>query len=113
MTDDLLVVAFEAHHPAANRHRRYEVAVGRDLLGDWTVTIRYGRIGQDGQEKRYAAATAEPVRAVLRTHLLRRLSAPRRIGCAYRLVTCVSIPGFELTDWFLGDLIGRFPIATG
>ena len=71
--DDLLLVAFEAHHPARNHHRRYDVVVGRDLFGDWTVTIRYGRIGQGGQERRYSAATAEAGRALVRAHLLRRL----------------------------------------
>jgi predicted DNA-binding WGR domain protein len=48
--EDLLTVAFEAHHPERNRHRWYEVAVGRDLLENWTVTIRYGRTGQGGQK---------------------------------------------------------------
>ena len=44
--DNLLTVAFEAHHAEKNHHRRYEVTVGRDLLDDWTVAVRYGRIGQ-------------------------------------------------------------------
>ncbi len=32
--DNLLTLAFEAHHPERNHHRRYEVSVGRDLLED-------------------------------------------------------------------------------
>jgi hypothetical protein len=35
--------ALEAHHAEGNHHRRYEATIGRDLFGDWTVTIRYGR----------------------------------------------------------------------
>lgn len=38
--DNLLTVAFEAHHAERNHHRRYEVRIGRDLLDDWTVAIR-------------------------------------------------------------------------
>lgn len=52
--DNLLTVAFEAHHPERNHHRRYEVRVGRDLFDDWTVTIRYGRVGRADR----SAATA-------------------------------------------------------
>ena len=35
--------ALEAHHAERNHHRRYEATLGRDLFGDWSVTIRYGR----------------------------------------------------------------------
>lgn len=37
--DNLLRVAFEAHHSFRNHHRRYEITVGRDLLDDWIVSI--------------------------------------------------------------------------
>ncbi|HEX4611576.1 MAG TPA: WGR domain-containing protein [Urbifossiella sp.] len=107
--DGWLAVAFEAHSPERNHHRRYEVAVGRDLLGDWTVTIRYGRTGQGGQERRYAAATAAALRAVIHIHLLRRLSAPRRIGCVYRLVSCTAGAGLDPADWLPADVMARFP----
>jgi hypothetical protein len=43
--DNLLTVAFEAHHARKNHHLRYEVTVGRDLFDDFTVTVRYGRRG--------------------------------------------------------------------
>ena len=56
--DNLLTVAFEAH----SRRRITTVAtrsrVGRDLLDDWTVAIRYGRTGQGGQELRFASPQA-------------------------------------------------------
>ena len=35
--------ALESHHAERNHHRRYEATIGRDLFGDWTVTIRYER----------------------------------------------------------------------
>ena len=56
--DNLLTVAFEAHHAAKNHHRRYEVTIGRDLFDDWTVAVRSGRIGRRGQERHYSLAEA-------------------------------------------------------
>jgi len=35
--------ALESHRAERNHHRRYETTIGRDLLGDWTVTLRYER----------------------------------------------------------------------
>src|SRR5262249_44101077 len=101
--DNLLSVAFEAHHQEKNHHRRYEVVFGRDLLDAWTVAIRSGRTGQLGTERRYASPEAEEMRAVIRDRLRRRLSAPRRIGCAYRLTGYSSVPGFDAALWLPGD----------
>ena len=50
--------------------------MGRDLLDDWTVAIRYGRAGQAGREIRYAGSREEAMRAIIRDRLRRRLSAP-------------------------------------
>src|SRR5687768_7054126 len=97
--ENLLTVAFEAHNQERNHHRRYEVKVGRDLLGDWTVAIRYGRTGQAGRQIRYAAAEADALRDVIRVRLQRRLTALRRIGCLYRQVTLDSAPGFDALTW--------------
>ncbi len=106
--DNLLTVAFEAHHPEKNHHRCYQVTVGRDLLDDWTVAIRYGRAGQGGQEKRFASPEAEEVRAIIRDRLRRRLSAPKRIGCPYRLTTLSMAPGFNTSAWLPGEIMARF-----
>jgi len=76
--------------------------VGRDLLDDWTVAVRFGRIGQGGQERRYASPEPELMRRVIRDRLRRRLSAPRRIGCPYRLASFSSAPGFDAADWLPG-----------
>src|SRR5262249_11981470 len=80
--NNLLTVGFEAHHAELNHHRRYEITVGRDLIGDWTVCIRYGRIGQ---VRRFAGPHDGDTKAVVRDRLRRRLSAPKRIECAYRM----------------------------
>lgn len=106
--DNLLTAAFEAHNPEKNHHRRYQVTVGRDLLDDWTVAIRYGRAGQGGHEKRFASPKAELVRAIIRDRLRRRLSAPKRIGCPYRLTMLSMAPGFDPSAWLPGDIMARF-----
>jgi predicted DNA-binding WGR domain protein len=106
--DSLLVLAFEAHHVGRNHHRRYEVRIGRDLLDDWTVTIRYGRVGQHGQERRYGSPNPEALRAILRDRLRRRLSAPKRIGCPYRLAAVSKAPGFDTAGWLPADVLERF-----
>jgi predicted DNA-binding WGR domain protein len=105
---NLLTFAFEAHNQEKNYHRRYEVALGRDLLDDWTVSIRFGRCGRAGQELRYAASEPEAIRAIIRDRLHRRLTAPKRIGCPYRLATFSAAPGFDASAWLPGDVMARF-----
>jgi hypothetical protein len=51
---------------------------------------------------------ADALRVMIRSHLLRRLSAPRRIGCAYRLVSCTAAAGVDPADWLPTDLMARF-----
>jgi hypothetical protein len=106
--DNLLTIAFEAHNPRKNHHRRYQLTLGRDLLDDWTVAIRYGRTGQAGREIRYAAAEAKEVQAIVRDRLRRRLSAPKRIGCPYRLSAYSVAPGFDAASWLPGEVMAGF-----
>jgi predicted DNA-binding WGR domain protein len=106
--DNLLSLAFEAHSVENNHHRHYAVTLGRDLLDDWTVAIRYGRTGQAGQERRYAAAEPDEIRAIIRDRLRRRLSAPKRIGCAYHLSAFSAAPSFDAAAWLPGDVMARF-----
>ena len=106
--DNLLTIALEAHHAEKNHHRHYQVAIGRDLLDDWTVTIRYGRTGHAGRELRYADPKADAMRAVIRDRRHRRLSAPKRIGCPYRLAALSSTPGFDIASWLPREVMARF-----
>ena len=106
--DNLLSVAFEAHHQEKNHHRRYVVVIGRDMLSAWTVAIHFGRTGQAGTERRYASSQADEMQAVIRDRLRRRLSAPRRIGCPYRLAAYSAAPGFDANSWLPGDIMARF-----
>src|SRR5271166_5260760 len=98
--DNLLTVAFEAHNAEKNHHRRYQLTVGRDLLDDWTVAIRYGRTGKGGQEKRFASPKPEEMRAVIRDRLRRRLTA------------LSSAPGFDASSWLPGEVMARFFLTT-
>ena len=111
--DNLLTVAFEAHHAEKNHHRRYQITVGRDLLDDWTVSIRYGRIGQDGQHKRFASPKAEEMRRVIGERLRRRLSATKRIGCHYRLTRLDMAEGFDSAAWLPSEMMAGFFRAGG
>jgi predicted DNA-binding WGR domain protein len=106
--DNLLTIAFEAHHQEKNHHRRYQVTVGSDLLDGWTVAICYGRTGHAGREIRYTAAEADAMRAIIRDRLRRRLSAPKRIGCPYRLAAFSAAPGFDASAWLPGEVMARF-----
>lgn len=82
---ELFLIGLEAHSSELNHHRRYELSVCRDLLEHWSVTIRYGRAGSPLRELRFGLPDADAARSVVRERLRRRLSAPRRIGCSYRL----------------------------
>jgi predicted DNA-binding WGR domain protein len=106
--DNLLTIEFEAHCDERNHHRRYEIVLGRDLLDEWTVSIRYGRTGRSGQEQRFGCPKAEEARMIIRDRLRRRLSARRRIGCPYRLTRLSAAPGFDSSAWLPGELVARF-----
>lgn len=109
--DNLLTVVFEAHSAHLNHHRRYAITVGRDLLDDWTISIRYGRIGQVGQELRLAHHDADAMRMIVRDRLRRRLSAPQRIGCAYRLMKLDVAIGFDGGQWLPAHVMEKFLIS--
>lgn len=106
--DDLLVATFEAHNPERNHHRWYRVRVGKDLFGDWTVCFGYGRVGQAGQTRRYASNNPDDLLAVIRACIVRRRSAPTRLGCGYRLVHCEAVVGIDPRDWLPAYLMAVF-----
>jgi hypothetical protein len=45
------------------------------------------------------------MRAVVRDHLRRRLSAPKRIGTPYRLVALHTAPDFDTAAWVNDDVM--------
>ena len=48
-----------------------------------------------GREIRFIAAEAKEMQAIIRNRLRRCLSAPKRIGCPYRLAAFSAAPGFD------------------
>lgn len=80
----LFACDLEARLPASNLARAYHVVVFRDLFGMFVVEVTFGRIGTPGRSLRYAVDEIGAVRPRLRQVLRRRLTAPRRLGTAYR-----------------------------
>ncbi|MCP4935559.1 MAG: WGR domain-containing protein [bacterium] len=97
--ENLLHIALEAHNDNTNHHRTYVVALSRDLFDAWVVTIRYGRTGSLGQQRRQPVDSLEQARALVLQHLKRRLSARRRIGCDYRVVEFCGGAEFDPAEW--------------
>lgn len=56
----------------------------------------------------YASTDPAAIRAIIRDRLRRRLSAPRRIGCAYRLASVKLATGFDVESWLPRDILVRF-----
>ena len=106
-----MTLALEAHSDEGNHHRRYEIVLGRDLLDDWTLSVRYGRVGRGGQEQRYASNDMGEIRSIIRDKLRRRLSAPKRIGCPYRLVEVSAAGEMKADAWLPGDLLARLMVG--
>ena len=106
--DNLMTLALEAHSDEGNHHRRYEIVLGCDLLDEWTVSIRYGRVGRVGQEQRYASKDESEIRAIIREKLRRRLSAPKRIGCPYGLVKVSSASETKTDAWLPREVMARY-----
>lgn len=104
---DLLTIALEAHSDELNHHRRYEVSVGRDLLGDWVVTVRYGRVGGPLRELRFGSPDQEEARAIVHDRLRRRLSAPKRIGCGYGIRE-LTVSEVNAGEWVPAAVVAGF-----
>lgn len=72
------------------------------------VSIQFGRIGQGGNELRYTGTNKNALRAIIRERLHRRLSAPKRIGCSYRLTSLNAAPDFDASVWLRDYAIRAF-----
>lgn len=82
---DAFNAVLEAWNPSRNHFRLYRIEAGTDLLGDWLVETTYGRIGTPGRAIRQAVTDEQAARKLVRQHLRRRATAPRRIGVPYRI----------------------------
>jgi hypothetical protein len=100
----VFAIELQAVSPQAQHRRAYEIHVGSDLFGQLVVTIDFGVIGARGQRRVHLVADIAEAQVVVRRALRRRLSAPRRIGVPYRVITChdpgcwLAMMGFQLVD---------------
>lgn len=108
----LLRIVLEAHSDELNRHRRYELTVARDLLGDWLVLILFGRVGFSQRLIQFADPHDCKARRFALSRLRRRLSALSRIGCAYKVTWSEESPEARLIDWVPQGILAGLPPYT-
>ncbi len=65
---------------AANRDRAYELQIDRDLFGEYSVSVRYGRQGSTLRAIRYTATDLAQAGRIAASILRRRITARRRLG---------------------------------
>jgi hypothetical protein len=82
-----------------------ELAPGNDGL----LKGGYGRVGGGYQTQRFAGKDEDQIRTIVRERLRRRRSAPKRIGCAYRVTTFDAVAEFEASAWLPDDSIVFHP----
>lgn len=81
-----IAIGLEAIDRGRNLARRYNVEVSADLFGHHTVDLTYGRIDGWGRTLRLSSPTEAGAVAIVRSRLLRRATAGRRIGAGYQVV---------------------------
>jgi hypothetical protein len=96
-------IALRAENPPANCYRAYDIHIDRDLFALWNITVNWGRIGAAGTAKTITVESLDEAWRILKPMLQRRLTAQRRIGCGYRLVSCCLPDGCKL-----GDVVRKF-----
>ncbi|MEM8936770.1 MAG: WGR domain-containing protein [Pseudomonadota bacterium] len=74
---------FERIQPTKNMYRFYELQVDQDLLGDWVLVRRWGRIGSFGRVAREAYQSRD-----------------NAIGAALTLKSAKEKRGYSVTDKF-------------
>jgi hypothetical protein len=112
----VFAIELRAVSPHGQRRRAYEIHVDQDLFSQLVVAIDFGVIGTHGQRRVHLVTDIAEAQAVVRRALRRRLSAPRRIGVPYRVITChdprcwLAMMGFQLIDGHLAITgIRRWP----
>ncbi|WP_093154519.1 WGR domain-containing protein [Thalassobaculum litoreum] len=76
--------------PEHNRNRVYELEIDRDLFGEITVTKRFGRYGSRLRGFVASARDLEDANRIAAGDLRRRLTARRRLGSAYVLMSAAG-----------------------
>lgn len=106
----LFSLRLEADHDECDRHRVYQLDVERDLLGDVLVIISHGRRGRRLAATHIPVASVLEAQALVRAKIRRRATAPKRIGCSYRITDLAAID--DPAPWFL-DAAAQRRMAAG
>lgn len=83
---DAFSARLEARDPAKGHFRSYRLDAGTDLFGNWTVDIRFGRIGTRGHHIRHVVSDESEAQKLVKQMLRRRATAQKRIGTGYRFL---------------------------
>ena len=84
--DNLLHIRLRAVNSELKHDREYIVSLGRDLFQQWYVMITFGRYGAWGTSRTKMFDGQEEAYDFINAKLRRRLTSPKRIGCAYQIV---------------------------
>jgi hypothetical protein len=91
-----LEIALRAENPLTNCWRDYTLLLGRDLLSDWRLSAHWSRRGAAGSMVMHGFGDRNEAMAFAHALLKRQLSAPRWIGCLYRLIASSGVERFGL-----------------
>ncbi|RZI45111.1 WGR domain-containing protein [Candidatus Finniella inopinata] len=91
-----------------NIDRDYDILVLNVLFGCWGVTLAFGRHGTRGILKNYVFDSQEEAQRFVYKTLQKRLRAPKRIGCPYRLVSAETSTDQDLSSWLVSEQQDRF-----
>lgn len=72
--------------PDKNIFRWYEIRPIRDLFGEWSLVLSYGRIRSSGRTKTIYFRNWAYMNHYIQRVLKKRLTSGNRIGCNYNLV---------------------------
>jgi len=86
-------ITLEAVDRARNVFRSWRCEIEHDLFGSTLVSVTFGRTGTQGRTIRRGVRDESAAMALVRRSLVRRATAVKRCGAAYRVVECV---GFDL-----------------
>ncbi len=81
-----IAIDLKAVDTERNMARRYNVEVAPDLFGHHTIDLTYGRIGGWNRTVRLSSPDETGAIGIVRSRLLRRATARRRIGARYVVV---------------------------
>ena len=86
-----------------NINRDYEIFVSKVFFNCWGVTLAFGRYGTKGTYKNYVFSTKEEAQQFVHKTIQKRLKAPKRIGCPYRVISAKTSQEEPLCLWFRRD----------